>query len=626
MDGTVQLLPAPRRVERQEGSLALAAGRLILLDGPDPQALRFEALRLKSAIKRATELDWSLAASRTTPADLVGATLRLDPGLSVPADGYVLSVSPSGILVEARDSAGVFYGVCTVVQILEQSAGALQCVRIEDWPDYPVRGVMLDVTRDKVPTLETLKGLVDLFASLKLNQLQLYTEHAFAYRNHPEVWASASPITGEDILDLDAYCAERHIELVPNQNCFGHLKRWLELPRYAPLAETQGDFNTPWGIEKGPFSLCPTDPGSLDLVRGILDELMPHFTSQQVNVGFDETFDVGQGRSAEEVARRGAARVYLDFLTSVYEHVRSRGKVMQYWGDIVVEQPELIPELPKDAIALEWGYEATHPFAEHAAKFGQAGVPFYLCPGTSGGLSLAGRTENTIGNIQSAALHGRANGATGLLVTDWGDRGHWHALPVSYLGCAVAAASSWALDANKELDVAVALSRHVFRDPTGIAGSVAYDLGNVYRYPGYTPPSSSVLFWILQMPVAEIAERSQSIGGLTIGGITAETLNRTLEEIDRAIAPLAGAKMDRPDAALVVRELELTAGLLRHASRRGMLLIGQSEDPSRAKRELAADLHRLVAEYESVWLARNRPGGLADSVARFGVPMADYEG
>ena len=605
MDGAVQLLPAPRNVDYLGGSLALAAGRLILIDSSDPVALRFEALTLKSAVKRASGLDWALAASRATPSVLVGATIRLSPVLSVPAEGYTLSISPSGITVEARDAAGIFHGVCTLAQILEQAGGTLPCLRISDWPDFPVRGVMLDISRDKVPTLGTLEDLVDLFASLKLNQLQLYTEHTFAYRGHSEVWASASPITGEEMLELDAYCTARHMELVPNQNCLGHFDRWLRLPRYASLAETHGEFTTPLGVERGPFSLCPIDPGSLDLVCGILDE----------------PFDVGQGRSAAVVARCGRTRVYLDFLSKVHEHVRSRGRIMQFWGDVIVEAARYIPELPKDAIALEWGYEATHPFADHSARFGQAGIPFYVCPGTASWSSLAGRTENAVDNIQSAARHGLANGAGGLLVTDWGNRGHWQALPVSYLGIAVAAASSWAGEANAGLDVAGALSRHFFRDLTGIAGRVAYDLGNVYRHTGHIPHNGSALFWILQLPAAELSASSQ-----WTGQVTPETLARTLEEIDQAVGPLGQTRMDRPDAALVVRELELTADLLRHACRRGMLLLGQHDRPARGRRELSADLRRLIAEYESVWLARNRPGGLADSVARFGVAMADYEG
>jgi hypothetical protein len=101
---------------------------------------------------------------------------------------------------------------------------------------------MIDVSRDKVPTLATLFMLVDLFAELKINQLQLYTEHTFQYANHPDVWRDASPITPAEIRQLDEYCRARFIELVPNQNSFGHMARWLKHPRYAALAEAPDGF------------------------------------------------------------------------------------------------------------------------------------------------------------------------------------------------------------------------------------------------------------------------------------------------------------------------------------------------------------------------------------------------
>ncbi len=66
---------------------------------------------------------------------------------------------------------------------------------MRDHPDLPVRGVMLDISRDKVPTMATLEAVIDRLASLKVNQVQLYSEHTFAYRNHPEVHAAASPST-----------------------------------------------------------------------------------------------------------------------------------------------------------------------------------------------------------------------------------------------------------------------------------------------------------------------------------------------------------------------------------------------------------------------------------------------
>ena len=96
--------------------------------------------------------------------------------------------------------------------------------------------------------------------------------------------------------------------------------------------------------------------------RSLFDELLPHFTSKQFNVGCDETFDLGQGRSKEECERRGTERVYLDYLLQIHNEVAERGYTMQFWGDIIVQRPDLVPELPRDSIALEWGYEADHPF------------------------------------------------------------------------------------------------------------------------------------------------------------------------------------------------------------------------------------------------------------------------
>ncbi len=109
---------------------------------------------------------------------------------------------------------------------------------------------------------------------------------------------------------------------------------------------------------KGPFSLCPTDPASVELLAGLYAELLPNFSSGLFNVGCDETFDIGQGRSKAECDQRGKMRVYLDFLNKVHSLVKSHGRKMMFWGDIIVHRPELIPELPVGAIAMSVGYDA----------------------------------------------------------------------------------------------------------------------------------------------------------------------------------------------------------------------------------------------------------------------------
>ena len=221
------------------------------------------------------------------------------------------------------------------------------------------------------------------------------------------MWRDASPLTAEEVRALDAHCAARGIELVPNQNSFGHMHRWLVHEPYRQLAEVPEGFEHPFGDRREPFSLCPIDPGSLALLADLYDQLLPNFQQPQLNVGLDETFDLGQGRSAAAVAERGSERVYLDFLLQVHALVAARGHRMQFWGDIIIEQPELIPELPADAIALEWGYEADHPFAEHARRFAASGLEFYVCPGTSSWNSLAGRADNALRNLALAAVAGR---------------------------------------------------------------------------------------------------------------------------------------------------------------------------------------------------------------------------
>ena len=607
MANALLLLPTPRQQKLLNGLCTVADGRLILLDAPRSHGLLFVVQRLQQTIKQRAGVTWELVASRATPADLLALTLRLAPRQMRNAQGYRLTISPAGVEVVAHDEPGIFYAVCTLIQIVEQCGRELPCLSIADWPDFPARGVMLDIGRDKVPTMATLFSLVDMLAGWKINQLQLYTENTFAYRQHPEAWALASPMTGQQTIELDAYCRQRYVELVPNQNSFGHMERWLIHPRYAPLSE---------GAEPN-MTLCATDPASLTFVASLFDELLPHFSSRLFNVGCDET-QVGEGRSKAACEQRGAGRVYLDFLLGIYREVKARGYTMQFWGDIIMKHPELIPDLPKDTIALEWGYDANHPFAEHGAKFAASGIPFYTCPGTSSWNSVAGRTDNALANLLSAAENGIKNGAIGYLNTDWGDRGHWQVLPASFLPFAAGAAYSWCAESNRALDMAQAAGVHAFGDATGAMGRVAYDLGNVYKAVGRELHNTSVLARILQMPLADIAKKLPTV--------QPDDYQRAFESIDQAMSLLDSAQMQRPDAALIEDEYRLAARLLRHACRRGLLALDSSPATTTGlRRELDLDMFGIIQEYARIWLERNRAGGLGASVRRLERARLDYQ-
>ena len=521
----------------------------------------------------------------------------VDPALEVRPQGYTLVVEPGRVVAAAKDAAGVRHARATWAQIVREvgADGTVPCVSIVDWPDFPRRGAMLDVSRDKVPTSETLKGVIDLLAGWKFNELQLYVEHTFAYREHREVWEHASPLDGGEIRELDAYARDRGIELVPNQNSFGHMERWLKHPRYAGLAEVPyTEAQREMGEDPGYRSLCPVDPRSIELIASLYRELLPWFTSEELNVGCDETIDLGKGRSAEAVARLGAGRVYLDFLKRIHAEVARHGRRMLFWGDIILSHPELIRELPSDAIALNWGYEADHPFDAEGRKFAEAGIAHRVCPGTSSWLSLAGRTDNAIANLRSAAENGLRHGAGGYLVTDWGDFGHWQPLPVSYLGLAYGGSVSWCLESNRNLDL------------RQVVGTDAYDLGNVYRETGVLLKNASVLAILLLFP-----DRSMTEGRLS---------ELTIEGLEHAAAAIPFTEDP---------ELRLAADLMLHACRLGIQRKRAADHhieaiPRDERRSLSMDLERLVAEYRRLWLARNRPGGLDDSLRRLKGLLARY--
>ena len=473
----MSLWPPPRRVEVLDAadSLVLPPGAPVALDltAADAAPTGDEARRssvpetLVFAVDALSRALWPLgvdlahaiaAAGRPVVRIDVGST-RTDngPAATVPTDeSYALRVYDRGIDIRAATPTGLFRAAATLKQWLEsrgvqtESGLEVPAVEIEDRPDFPIRGAMLDVSRNRVPRMGYLERLVDRLAEWKINHLQLYVEHTYAYTDHEEVWRDASPFTAREIRELDALCRERFIELTPNQNSFGHFHRWLVHDRYRPLAEVPEGFQHPFSIDPEPFSLCATDPRVLELLAGLYDELLPQFTSPRFNVGLDETFDLGRGRSAEACDERGKPAVYLEFLRQVNGMAAGRGRQMLFWGDIILRYPELVDQVPEDAVALCWGYEANHPFVDQCARLAASGREFWVCPGTSSWHSFGGRLQNAVGNLALAALAGSEAGAQGFLITDWGDHGHLQPPAIAELPLSIGPGFAWSVETARE--------------------------------------------------------------------------------------------------------------------------------------------------------------------------------
>jgi hypothetical protein len=490
------------------------------------------------------------------------AAVKIVPPKSAPdhPEGYALTISKTGIKISFRESGGLRAATATLRQLIRQYGRRLPCLKIRDWPDFPRRGVMLDISRGRVPKLETLLDLAEHLADFKINELQLYTEHTFAYRKYKSVWQSWGALTGVEIRQLDARCRELGIDLVPNQNSFGHLRHFLEYPKLRKLAEVSKPYEDASGeFLRRPSTLAPNHPGTLPFLRGLYDELLPNFSSGYFNIGCDETWDLGRGQSIRLGETKGKGRVYLDFLKRIHCEVSARGKQMMFWGDIILKYPSLIRELPKNAVALNWGYEADHPFAKEAAQFAKAKIPFYVCPGTSTWQTLIGKHDNALANLRAAARAGKKFGAIGFLITDWGDGGHPQPLAVSWPMFLAGASLAWKAKGFDESKLIPVLSRDVFEDATGKIAGAALKLGLTHLKLGVKAPNETPLGTVIAAPNPEDRELFCRSGLKWFARIPKKKILAALKEIQKQRVVLLRGKPDSRAGNNLAQELNLAA-------------------------------------------------------------------
>ena len=297
-------------------------------------------------------------------------------------------------------------------------------------------GYMLDVSRDKMPTLDTLKRIADILAAVGFNEFQLYTECTFAYTGLESAWREWTPMTAAETRELAEYCRGKGLLLVPNQNSFGHLEKLFRHKEYRYLAETPNGYTIehPPLKNRPPCALCPTDERTYAFLDKMYAELLPNFPgATAINVGCDEVWDIfdKKGRSAAKAAKSGVPRVYMDHMLKVHDLLRKRGFRMAFWADMALYEPDLLDEIPKDAIPLQWGYgsEAHTPgytceFEGRCLALKRRGLSYYVCPSTRTYGTPFGDWPEMSGNVRLTVAAARRYDAMGLLLTTWGDGGH----------------------------------------------------------------------------------------------------------------------------------------------------------------------------------------------------------
>lgn len=527
------------------------------------------------------------------------------------AEAYRLTVRPGEVEVAASTDAGAYYGVQTLRSLIEAGGAEIPCGVIEDRPDFARRGIYHDCSRGKVPTLETLKQLVERLAHWKINELQLYVENVFTFTKHPAIGVGYSPFTPAEITALQDHCRDHHVQLVGSLSSFGHMEKVLQLPEYQHLGEMQGFRGLPGGT-----TLCPLDKGSIGLMADLYSEFLPLFDAVDFNVCCDETWELGKGRSADEAKRVGLGRVYLGFLLKLRDLCGKYGKRMNAWADIVLEHPEMLGDLPKDIVMLNWDYAADGSRIPRTKEIVDAGLPLVVCPGTNAWISHGSRLADAIANVARFAAEGREQGAEGLLNTDWGDGGHRNPLGASLHGFAHGAAHSWHGQAVDDATFTERFCHQYLRQSDDRLASYMRVLGGTQAMLNAPSHYRVSLYRAMVDPLVPAEPDAKD----SIGQITPESVRAVLDQLTPALADIPNPNSERDEfEQLTLRELALAGRMDLLAARRALAAseVRAGQTPPAADLTALADETADVSEtFQTLWLERSKPSRLADNVAK----------
>jgi hypothetical protein len=426
-------LPKVQKLVYQEGTRPLS-GLGIKLSSDASAEDRFAAAELERRIFARTGLhldgtENAVALERTgegdalpVPGEKPGPTSR---------ESYQIDVSASGVKLTAQSSAGIFYAVQTLCQLLEFQNGAavFPLVHIEDWPALAYRGTMVDMSEGQLATEPEVEKQLDLLARFKANQYYFYNENSIELDGYP-LLNPGIRFSKAEIRKIVAYGRERHIDVVPCLELYGHQHDLFRIEKYSEFA----DF--PHG---GEFD--PTNPKIKAILSDWIDQYLELFPSNFVHIGFDETWEIAR---AARLLHASPAKLFLGQINFVAERFQAKGKQVLAWGDIMVKYPDIAAQLSKSIIAVPWWYEPEQDpqYKKWLDPLTAQGVPTMVAPGVHMWDEISPDFQKTFRNIDTFLAAGKKAHTLGLINTVWSDSQQGLRRP-AWPGMAYGAAAAW---------------------------------------------------------------------------------------------------------------------------------------------------------------------------------------
>ena len=407
----------------REGALRLDAIH-VGFAGASTAEGRFAARRLSAILAGAT--GHAVPVSEGTPPQPAIVLERTGSLPALPArdekpgpaarESYRISVTASGARITAPGSAGIYYGVETLRQMIEgRGAGAtLPAAEVHDWPSLAYRGYMMDLSHGFLPTVEEIERQIDFLSRWKANQYYFYSEASIEMKGYPLVNPGARYSQAE-VRRIIAYARARHVDVVPCVEYFGHMHDLLRVEKYADMGAIPhgGDIN-------------PRHPKTQALLQDWITQIADLFPSPWFHTGLDEPFELEIAGSAT-AGGVPPSQLYEEHLLNVARMVRERGKRFLFWADvhagarIFEKYPGIIDRLPRDVVAVPWYYYVSPDFKDFFVPFAKAGLAQVAAPGINIYNDIFPDYTVMMQNIDGFVGEGRSHGAIGVMNTGWTD-------------------------------------------------------------------------------------------------------------------------------------------------------------------------------------------------------------
>lgn len=439
------IVPIPQQWNWEESNTDLTSFSTIILGDGSDAADQFTANQIANFFSVRQSAELSIAkeanASSTNGAIIIGNP-DVSPMISeaigdiqwtaeMDSEGYVLKLSDSTIVIAGKTAAGRFYGAMSLKQLSAGLDSELQHLTVIDYPQMKFRGVSDDISRGEVSTLENFKQIIRFLAEYKMNTYMPYLEDMIQLEKYPSIGEGRGALSKDEIIEIQDYAEQYHVQIIPVFQTLGHYENILNMDKFVKYAEFPGA-----------SSLNTQSEESFEFLESMLEEVVPLFRSKYFHMGADESWDVGRGASGRAVNRYDIATVHAKHYRKVYDILKKHGKEVMMYGDIVLQNPTILNQIPDDIIMMDWHYYATDNYPS-TEVFEKANQPFIVSAGIQNWRKMYPDQTAAWLNIYNLTLEGYRSGAMGSVTSNWGDFGGPNLREMNYRGYAYAGECAW---------------------------------------------------------------------------------------------------------------------------------------------------------------------------------------